>query len=65
MKPKPYSYAVAWIALNDEPGAEWARRPAEVAQQISAVLVADIYGVTPLAVGRDVVGYRPQSCLRD
>lgn len=54
---KPYSFAIEWIALNDEPGClDWV----EVSGQISVLLVADLYSVNHERVAVDVVRYRKE-----
>jgi hypothetical protein len=55
MKRASYRHAIAWVADNDDPTE---RDPGEVAYQISSLLVADIFGVEPERVGRDVVRFR-------
>lgn len=53
-----YRHAIAWIALNDEPGDS----DVEVIQSyISTLLVADIFGKEPEAVARAIVRYRKES----
>ena len=57
MRRASYRAAIGWIALNDEP---IERDPAVIAELISAVLVADIFGVEPERVGADVARLREQ-----
>ena len=54
MRRASYRAAVAWIAENDEAGDD----TVEIAEMISTLLVADIFGVTPERVASDVVRYR-------
>lgn len=58
MKRASYREAVAWVAENDSGGDLDAHRPEVVQHLITTVLVADIFGVDQLRVGRDVVRYR-------
>jgi hypothetical protein len=58
MKRPSYRYAIAWIAGNDEPGNEDALRPEVVREMLTVALVADLFGVTDVKVGQDVVAYR-------
>lgn len=53
-----YRYAVAWIAENDSAGDADSLDPVAVSELITAQLVADIFGVSPEKVGRDIVRYR-------
>lgn len=55
MRRPTYGSAVLWIALNDETAETDAER---IAQLISVVLVADIFGVEPERVARDVLERR-------
>lgn len=47
--------AVAWIALNDEPGDLDVE---SVASFISTLLVADLFGVAPVVIARKIVKHR-------
>lgn len=55
-----YRFGVAWIALNDEVGSEDALNEEVVASYISSALLADLFGVLPQRVARDVIRYRRQ-----
>jgi hypothetical protein len=55
MRPASYRAGVEWIALNDEPGD---RDPETASDYISSLLLAELFGVEPERVGRDVVRYR-------
>lgn len=55
MKRASYRSAVAWIALNDEPGC---RDTDTVSGFVSVVLTADLFAVEPQKVAADVVRYR-------
>ena len=57
-KSKNYRKAVAWIAENDSGGADDALDPAGVMNLVSALLVADVFNVEPISVGRDIVALR-------
>ena len=57
MKRASYREAVAWIAWNDEPTED---DEEVVAGSISVILIADIFGVEPARVARDVVRHRRQ-----
>lgn len=55
MRHASYRRGVEWIALNDEAGSSDAE---DVAGYISTLLLADLFGVEPERVARDVVRYR-------
>jgi hypothetical protein len=54
----PYDDAVGWIAHNDESGNDNALNPKIVADMVSVVLIANIFGRKPLSVAKDVVRVR-------
>lgn len=56
MKRASYRHAVQWIALNDDP--ETGDNEEVIADQISVVLVADLFGVTCTKVAADVARER-------
>lgn len=58
MKRASYRDAVAWIAENDEAGADDAGDSAVVARYVSTALVADVFCIEAERVARDVVRYR-------
>jgi hypothetical protein len=58
MKRASYRKAVIWIALNDGSGDSWALEVGEVANQLTVVLVADLFGISADRVASDVVSYR-------
>lgn len=59
MKRASYREACAWIALNDSAGEGVdAFDPEQVQYLVSSVLVADIFNVESVKVGRDVVRAR-------
>lgn len=60
MKRASYREAVTWIAENDSTADSDANDPDVVGYLVSSVLVADIFGVEPEKVGRDVVRKRYQ-----
>lgn len=53
-----YRTAVEWIARNDSPADHGARDPARVAELVTSLLVADLFGLPPAVVGRAVVARR-------
>lgn len=55
-----YEVAVAWVAENDEPGADWALDVDRVAEMITVALVADLYDLICLDVAEDVIEYRKE-----
>lgn len=55
MKRASYRAAVEWIAMNDEPSQT---EPRDVAGYISTCLIADLFGVEPSRVARDVIRVR-------
>lgn len=59
MKRASYREAVHWIAVNDD-GADGADRTneASIAGYVTTLLIADIFGVEPERVARDVVRVR-------
>lgn len=50
-----YSFAVAWIAVNDEPTE---KDPVVICDQMSVVLVADMFGKEPEVVAADIMKVR-------
>ena len=58
MKRPRYADFIRWIAAEDGPGDPYARDPAIVAASLTAVMVADLFGVEALRVGLDVVNER-------
>jgi len=50
-----YDEAIYWIAFNDEPGET---RVKEMANLMTVVLIADLYGVDPVDVAKDVISRR-------
>jgi hypothetical protein len=58
MKRASYRHAVAWVAENDSGGDDDALDPVEVSHLVTATLVADLFNVTTLQVGDDIVRYR-------
>ena len=62
MKQPTYAQALAWIANNDESACLDA---AEMAQLISVVLVADLWGQTPEQVAETVVRARRAAQSRE
>lgn len=56
MKRKGYRYAVAWIALNDNPGDNESLDI--LSGYVSVALVADLFGVSQYKVAQDVWIYR-------
>lgn len=60
-----YREAVEWIALNDEPDHYVVGTDLdEVAQQLTVVLVADVFDVDQDQVALDVVAYRRAAARR-
>lgn len=55
MKRASYRDGVYWIAMNDEPGEE---DQVVIAGFISTLLLADLFGVDPQRVARDVLRLR-------
>jgi hypothetical protein len=55
LKQASYRAGVAWIAENDEPGD---RDPETVAELISTMLLADLFGAEPERVATDIIRYR-------
>jgi hypothetical protein len=58
MKRASYRDAIDWVAQNDSPADEGNLHPETVSELVSSVLVADIFGVEVIKVGRDVVRRR-------
>lgn len=52
---KPYELGVAWIALNDEP---LIKNVDEIAEMISVMLLAEIFGKDSLTVALDILKAR-------
>jgi hypothetical protein len=63
MKRASYRAGVAWIAENESAGSADALVPDQVAYLVPSLLLADLFGVEPERVGRDVVRYRKQHQL--
>ena len=55
MKRASYRAAIDWIAQNDSAGDLDDYDDQAVADLVTSVLIADIFGVQPERVGRDVV----------
>jgi len=53
-----YRAAIHWIAQNDSAADDDAHDPDRVAELVTACLIADIFDVDPLRVGRDIVRAR-------
>lgn len=64
MKRASYREAIAWIALNDDPGASYSMVMSEVAEQLTVVLVADLFAKQPHHVATDVIKYRAAEAVR-
>jgi hypothetical protein len=60
-----YKQAVEWIAINDEPGADWAYKIPEVSQMVTVLLVADLTGKDAVEVALDVINYRRYIYLKN
>lgn len=61
MKRPSYRQAIAWVAENDSPGDYDPKDECAVefaGSIVSAILVADLFGVDSEKVGRDIVAYR-------
>ncbi len=58
MRTPKYMDAIEWIALNDDPGSQFALDWNEIKDQISIVLVADLFGVSNEIVAVAVCRYR-------
>lgn len=58
MKRASYREAVAWVALNDPGGDSDALDTDVVSGLITVCLVADVFDVDPIKVGKDVVSFR-------
>jgi hypothetical protein len=61
VKRASYRHAIAWIAENDSAADDGAFDPRHASELVSSVLIADIFGVDPDRVGRDVVRYRKRT----
>lgn len=55
MKRASYRHGVAWIAGNDEPGET---NIDAIRSQISVLMLADLFGIEPERVAKDVLRYR-------
>ena len=58
MKVASYKDAIDWIAHNDGAGDDEALDVDSVSYLVTSVLIADIFGVTPERVGKNVVERR-------
>jgi len=54
MKRASYRDAIDWIAQNDSPGDVDNNIPSTVGQLVSSSIIADIFGVDHMKVGKDV-----------
>lgn len=61
MKRASYREAIAWIALNDDPGATDALDSNSIKGNVTVVLIADIFDIDPTKVAIDVVLKRLQN----
>lgn len=50
--------AVAWIAFNDEDGADWALEVEPVSSMLTVALVSSVFGLSNAQVATLVVGIR-------
>jgi len=57
MRRASYRYGVEWLAENDETSAT---DPDEIASFVTTLLLADLFGVEPARVARDVLRKRKQ-----
>lgn len=57
-----YRKGVQWIAENDDPCCV---QQEDVAEMISTLLLADLFGKSPHAVAHDIVQYRRNAALRE
>lgn len=62
MKRASYKEGIAWIAINDEP-TEMDEQI--VSEQISSLLLADLFLVGPEKVGKDIVSFRFKIKIND
>lgn len=53
-----YREAIRWIAVNDSAADDTANDPQTVSELVSSVLIADLFDVDSLKVGKDVVRAR-------
>lgn len=60
MKRASYRDAIDWVAQNDSAADDKADDPQTVSELVSSQLVADVFGVESIRVGRDVVRRRKQ-----
>ena len=58
-----YAFAIAWIALNDNPGGD--DDIDDIASYISTMLVADLFEEKAEKVARDIATYRMNSQMRN
>lgn len=65
MKRASYRAAIAWIAENDSAGDDNALDPQSVAELVTTLLIADLFGVEPARVGQDVVRYRAKNGIHE
>lgn len=63
MKRPGYRAAIEWIAEMDSPSDDGHNDPQIVSELVTACMVADIFGVDRLKVGRDVVISRINAVL--
>lgn len=58
MKYPSYKAAIAWVANNESPADDGNNNPYIVSELVSSCLVADLFEVDVLKVGRDVCKMR-------
>lgn len=55
MRRASYRFGVQWIALSDNPGSD---EPEQMTGYITVALLADLFGVPPERVAKDVLKFR-------
>jgi hypothetical protein len=58
MKRASYKEGIMWIALNDEPTENNMQNVETVSEQISTLLLADLFERDPLDVATDIINFR-------
>lgn len=58
MKRASYREGIAWIAMNDDPDSSDAYDLEQLSGLISVLLLADLFGVDPEKVAKDVIKHR-------
>jgi hypothetical protein len=60
-----YREAVAWVALNDNPGGDDASDVESIKSYLTVAMGADLFGITPERFAASVVAYREEEVAKE